>query len=97
MKKQVFGRKINVSFVSRLVTFGRNTATGDFFINAKDGSPIQKVFQNNMDGDSFQISKQDALSLTLTETKTALYWFKEDIQSDEDTFCKVFVIPPKHF
>ena len=92
--KQVFGRKVNVKFVSRLVTFGRNTATGDFFINAKDGSPVQKVFQNNMDSDSFQISKQNALSLTLSETKTALYWFKEDIQSDDNTFCKVFVIAP---
>ena len=76
------------------MTFGRNTATGDFFINAKDGSPVQKVFQNNMNSDSFQISKQNALSLTLSETKTALYWFKEDIQSDENTFCQVFVIAP---
>ena len=78
------------------MTFGRNTATGDFFINAKDGSPVQKVFQNNMDRDSFQIDKQKALSLTLSETKTALYWFKEDIQSDGYSFCKVFVIVPSH-
>ena len=73
----------------RLLTSAINDAQGRLFSNAKPDTLYEKIYQNNMDENSFDGSVKRIIEKALSNPKTAIFQ-STLIWSDKKYSCKVW-------
>ena len=87
-----------------MVTSSNSTSTGAAFTKAPNDSLFGKVFLNNMDSNSFSSDTKKQISLTILNSRTALFRPDSGIVTEQeykncqvnrnskDNFCKNFML-----
>ena len=74
--------------IFRLNTQPKDTSLGGYFTQSQQGSPIGRVFQNNMDEFSFN-TMDESISKTINSTHQAYFDLVSTIEENVKFGCKV--------